>query len=184
MQSAQTLSDGFLNPETIIGDFGVTPGMQIADFGSGSGHVAILLGKRAGEAGKVTAIDIMEDKLDSVRVQAKEAGVKNIETVRADLEVSGGTGIADNSQDLVVLVNILFQSQKKSDILKEAKRVLKMGGRVVVVDWKKSTQGFGPPDLFRSDEGAMQALFTNVGFSFVKNFNTDRYHYGLIFQKP
>ncbi len=157
--------------------------MQIADFGCGAGHIAILIAQRAGENGKVTAFDILEDKLDSVRVRAKAAGLNNVETARANLEVLGSTGLAEQSQDMVILVNILFQSQKKSEILKEAKRVLKPSGTVVFVDWKKGTNGFGPPDELRMDETAMQALFTNEGFILGRKFEAGQFHYGLIFQR-
>lgn len=183
VQSSPTQTDNFLNPEAVVGEFGVQAGMAIADFGSGAGHLAILIAQRAGENGKVTALDILEDKLDSVRVKAKAAGLENIETVRANLEVLGSTGLPDDSQDMAVMVNILFQSSKKADIFKEAKRVLKADGSVVIVDWKKGGGGFGPPDELRTDEAAMQALLVSEGFRFVRNFSAGQYHYGLIFKK-
>src|SRR3990167_8873385 len=104
-------TEGFMNPEKTLSEFGIQPGMTIADFGCGTGHVGILIAQRVGENGKVFAIDIMEDKLDSIRTHAKAVGLKNLETIRANLEVLGGTKLADQSQDMTVLVNILFQSQ-------------------------------------------------------------------------
>lgn len=184
VQSSPTLTDNFLNPEAVVGEFGVQPGMQVADFGSGAGHIAILIAQRIGENGKLVALDILEDKLDAVRVKAKAAGLNNVETVRANLEVIGSTGLPDDSQDLVVLVNILFQSQKKSEIFKEAKRVLKPAGRLVLVEWKKAAGGFGPPDELRIDEAAMQSLLTAEGLAFEHNFSAGQYHYGLSFKKP
>ena len=79
----------------------------------------------------------MEDKLDSFKARTKAAGLENIETKRANLEILGNTGLGDDTQDMVLLINILFQSNKKSDILKEAKRVLKSGGSAILVEWKK-----------------------------------------------
>lgn len=175
---------GFLNPEALVGEFGVQPGMQIADLGCGTGHIGIIMAQRVGENGKVTAVDIMEDKLESIRVRAKEAGLNNLETVHADLEVLGSTGLADNSQDLAVLVNILFQSQKKSEILREAKRLLRPGGMLIIVDWKKAAGGLGPPDELRTDEIAMQSTVISEGLVLSRNFNVGKFHYGLIFQKP
>lgn len=181
MQSAYVSSEGFLNPDAVAGEFGITPGMKVADFGCGAGHLGILAAQRTGKGGMVIALDIMEDKLDSIRARAKAAGLENIETRRANLEVLGSTGISDGTQDLVLLVNILFQSQKKAGILKEAKRVLRSGGSVVVVDWKKNTGGFGPPDHLRTTPEDMQALFEMEGFALVRGFNAGQFHYGLIF---
>jgi len=175
--------EGFLNPETLVGDFGIQPGMQIADLGCGTGHIGILMAQRVGENGRVTAVDIMEDKLDSIRTRAKAAGLANLDTVRADLEVSGSTGLPDHSQDMTVLVNVLFQSQKKAEIIKEAKRVLKPGSNLIVVDWKKGPNGLGPPDELRTDSEEMKLLVSAEDFVFSRAFNAGKFHYGLIFKK-
>src|SRR3989344_2888945 len=133
---------GFMQPERIVGEFGIREGMSVADFGSGAGYFTIILGQKVGENGKVYALDVQETALDNVRVKARAADVKNVETIRTDLEVAGSSGLPDNSQDAVLLANILFQSDKKSDIIREAVRVLKNGGRIILIDWKPGTGGF------------------------------------------
>lgn len=176
-------SEGFLKTDAVVGEFGIVPGMRIADFGCGAGHIGILVAQQTGKDGFVTALDIMEDKLESIKARAKAAGLENIETKRANLEVPRNTGLGDSTQDMVLLINILFQSNKKSDILKESKRVLKSGGSAILVEWKKGGGGFGPPDELRTEAGEMQAIFTAEGFTFVRQFNAGQFHYGLIFKK-
>jgi len=176
--------EGFLNPESLVGDFGIHPGMKIADFGSGSGHVAVLLAQRTGQEGLVTAVDILEDKLDAVRVKAKAAGINNIETIRANLEVPGSSGLPDRSQDLVVLVNVLFQSTRKTDIIRESHRVLRSGGKIAIVEWKKGAGGLGPPEDLRTDDAVIQGLFSKAGLVLDHAFNAGQLHYGMIFNKP
>src|SRR3989338_6359409 len=144
-------SGGFMHPEKIVGEFGIKEGMSIADFGSGAGYFTIILGRMVGEDGKVYALDIQETSLDNVRVKARAVDLKNIETIRTNLEVVGSSGLPDNSQDIVLLANILFQSDKKAEIILEAKRALKNSGRLVLIDWKFGTGGFGPPDELRTD---------------------------------
>lgn len=191
MELAQNLLEGFLNPDSVVREFGIMPGIRIADFGSGAGHIAILVAQKTGQNGYVIALDIMEDKLESIKARARASGLENIETRRANLEVYGNTEIADETQDMVLLVNILFQSTKKPDILKEAKRVLKFGGTIIVVDWKKgvssaqsgSKHGFGPPDELRTDPEVMQSLFTEAGFTLSHTFDAGQFHYGIIFKK-
>lgn len=181
---------GFMNPEKIAAEFGVKEGMMIADFGSGAGYFAILLGKRVGVDGKVFAVDIQESALDNVRVKAKAAGLENVETIRSNLEVLGSSGLKDNSQDMALLANILFQSEQKEEIIKESVRVLKSGGFLVVIDWKRAAgampdgrQGFGPPDNLRTDEIAMRSLVLGEGLVFEKNIDAGQFHYGLKFIK-
>src|SRR3989338_3919606 len=182
--SGNSLSTGgFFNPGSIVNEFGGKERMSIADFVSGAGYFTILMAERAGKEGRVYALDIMESALDSVREKAKAAGLENIEMIRTNLEVVGSSGLADQSQDIVLLANILFQSDKKSDIVKEAKRVLRDNGSLIIIDWKKGAGGFGPPDSLRTDETAMRSLAMGEGLIFDKVFNAGQFHFGVIFKK-
>ena len=174
---------GFLNPGKIVSEFGVSEGMSVADFGSGAGYFTILLGQQVGKDGKVYALDVQEPPLDSVRAKAKAAGLENIETVRANLEVLGSSRLPDNSQDMVLLANILFQSTKKAEIIAEAARVLKSGGALIIIDWKKGAGGFGPPDELRTEQTDMRALAPADIFSFQKDIDAGSFHYGMVFRK-
>jgi len=175
---------GFMNPDKIVSEFGIKEGMMIADFGSGAGYFTILLAKRVGVDGKVFALDIQESALDNVRVKAKAVGLENVETIRSNLEVLSGSGLADGSQDMVLLANILFQSEQKPEIIKEAIRVLKNSGFLVVIDWKRAAGGFGPPDNLRTDEIAMRSLVLGEGLVFENNIDAGQFHYGMKFKKP
>jgi len=172
-----------MDPDAVVGQFGIAEGMRIADFGCGTGHIGVILAQKVGKDGKVTALDVMEDKLDSIRSRAKAAGLENIDTVRANLEVLGSSGLPDASQDVVVVINILFQSTKKQEILAEAKRVLKPAGKLILADWKKGVKGLGPPDELRTDESQMQALCVQAGFSGAQPFDAGQFHYGFMFKK-
>ena len=172
-----------MHPENIAREFGVGEGMSVADFGSGAGYFTIILGQMVGESGKVYALDIQETALDNVRVKAKAVGLKNIEAIRTNLEVMGSSGLPDGSQDIVLLANILFQSDKKAEIIREAKRVLKDAGRLVLIDWKFGTGGFGPPDERRTDDVAMRNLVAGEGLVFEKPIDAGQFHYGMSFKK-
>ncbi|HLD34697.1 MAG TPA: class I SAM-dependent methyltransferase, partial [Patescibacteria group bacterium] len=107
---------------------------------------------------------------------------ENIEAIRANLEVLGSSRLPDNSQDMVLLANILFQSTKKREIISEAARVLKTGGSLIVIDWKKGTGG-GPPDELRAEPTEMKALLSADIFSFQKDIDAGSFHYGMMFVK-
>ncbi len=174
---------GFLDPKSITDRFDLREGMRVADFGSGGGYFTIYIAEKVGESGRVYALDILEDKLDSLRAKARANGLENIETIRTNLEIIGSSSLANNSQDLVLLANILFQSNKKDDIFKEASRVLKKDGETVVIDWKKGAGGFGPPDDLRPDEKEVKLIAEKNSLSFLKEISTGQFHFGLIFKK-
>lgn len=173
----------FMDPVKIIKEIGIKEGMSVSEFGSGAGFFSILIGQRVGSEGHVYSLDIRESALDSVRSKARSNNLSNIETVHTNLEVVGSSGLPDNSQDMVLLANVLFQSKKKEEIIKEAYRVLKKGGKLVVIEWAKGSGGFGPPDHYRTDDIAMQSLVIEVGFLFEHKLSTGRFHYGLVFKK-
>ena len=173
----------FLNPEKISKEFGIKEGMSIADFGCGTGYFTIIIAQKLGKDGKVYALDIQESALDSVITMARSANLKNVETVRANLEILGGSRLQNNSQDMVMLHNMLFQSNKKEEIIREATRILKDNGQVVIIEWKKGISGLGPPDSLKTDEGIMKTLAEKEGLVFVRNIDAGNFHYGMILEK-
>jgi ubiquinone/menaquinone biosynthesis C-methylase UbiE len=170
----------FLDVERIVGLMGISHGQRVAHLGCGAGFYTIPLARAVGESGAVIAVDIMTEPLEAVTERARVAGLSNITTVRADLEVLGGTKIPDASQDLALLANVLFQSQKKEAIIAEAVRMLKPGGRLVIINWKKGAGGFGPPDDLRTDEGVLQNMATQAGVRFERTIDAGRFFVGIV----
>ena len=175
---------GFMNPDKVVDTFGIIPGMKVADFGCGAGYFTISLAGRTGSSGMVYGLDVVESALDSVRAKARVNGLNNIETIRADLEVVGSSGLGNESQDIVLLANILFQSVKRDKILDESKRVLKRYGKLIIIDWKKGTGGFGPPEDIRLDLTGIEVLVKDRGFVYEYPIDAGQFHFGLIFKKP
>lgn len=177
------MQDALLNPESVITNLNIQPGARIADFGSGSGYFTLILAKVVGPDGLVTAVDVLQNKLDTVKTAAYARGLYNINYVRCDLEVYGGSKLDDGSQDMVLLANILFQSQKKEDMIKESRRVLKSGGELVVIDWEPASS-FGPKEAgWKLSKEEAQNLVGNLGFSFVREIQVSKNHWGIIFRK-
>jgi ubiquinone/menaquinone biosynthesis C-methylase UbiE len=172
-----------LDPARVIDNLNIMPDMKVADFGCGTGHFTILIAKRVGEDGRVSAIDVQEAPLESVKTRAREAGLANIDPIRANLEVLGSTRLNDGSQDIVFVANVLFQSNKKDLIIREAYRILKAGGQLVMVEWKKGGGGFGPPDNLRMDGDQLKKLVTGEGLTFERDVEVGQYHHVMMFTK-
>lgn len=129
------LFEMFIKPKEII-DFLATglflrAGFNVADFGCGGGYFTTLIADKVGPEGKVFAIDIQEDALIGTKELAETLGYKNIEFHRADLKK---TVFESDFFDVVFMSQVLFQNQKINEIFKEARRILKNGGYLIVLE--------------------------------------------------
>ncbi len=173
---------GFLYPEEVVRQLNIKRWMKVADFGCGSGYFTIPIAKRLVPESRIYAIDILDSALEAVRSRAKLQGVFNVETIRCDLEKPSATGLTENSIDLVLLANILFQADQKAAIIREARRILKTGGELVIIDWEPN-QPMGPPKELIVPLGAIKQIAEDEGFKFKQKLSVDKYHWGLIFEK-
>jgi len=173
----------FANPEDNVAKLRLREGEIVVDFGSGVGSYVIPAAKRVGQTGKVYAIDIQQDLLVNVRDRAREAGLSNVETIWADVEKPHGSKLEDSFADAAIVSNILFQSEKKDEILKEVKRILKPHGRLLVVDWTDSFGNLGPEAHMIFPQGEAKKLLMQNNFAYENEFEFGDHHYGLIFLK-
>jgi len=172
----------FISPQQIIKQFGIEHGMSVADFGVGSGHYTLAVAEYVGSIGKVYAIDVQKELLERIKKQAIASGYLNVEIVTGDLEKEGGSKLADESVDFVILSNILFQVKNRRTIVKEVLRVLKKGGKVAIIDWSKVSPLGLPAEMIFTKDKASQ-MFMEEGFIMNKEVNTGDMHYGLVFKK-
>lgn len=161
----------------------VSTGATVADLGSGIGTWTLPLARLVGPSGRVYAVDIQKDLLGNIESKAREAGLSNIVYLWGDIETRGGSKIAESSVDVVVLGSVLFQSSAAYSIALEVKRILKSGGRVLVIEWKDSFGGIGPTPEMVVTPLALEKIFVEAGFTPVKNISVGEYHYGMILRK-
>jgi len=170
---------GFISPKKILNDQLVLEStMLAADLGCGSGEWVIPLAEIL-EGGKVYAIDLLDEPLSVIRSKARDRGLDNIELVKSDIE-GVITRLLANSLDLVLMTNMLFQIKDRKAVFEEAGRVLKPGGRVLVIEWNEGA-GIGPEQ--KVSKGELVNLAAGVGFSLVSEFSAGTFHYGLVLKK-
>lgn len=174
----------FSDPKQNVLQLGLRSGMKVADLGSGVGHHALAAASIVGGEGRVYAVDIQEEVLKHLASSAVSAGLKNIETVWGNIEKLGGTTLKDHSMDAVVLSNTLFQLDDHKGAVAEIKRILKPGGRLLVIDWAGSYDGMGPrPENIVPEHTALELFITN-GLHKVKDFRSGPHHYSIVFTAP
>lgn len=173
----------FTQPQEVIAQFDIVPGMTAADLGAGSGHLSRALSRAVGDNGVVLAVEIQKELLDRLRNDLSSEGYGNVELMWGDVEHPRGTKIKDYSVDRAVMSNTMFQLDDKQGAVEEMKRILKPDGKVLFVDWSDSHGGLGPikESVFGPEEA--KSLFENSGFVYDHEVQTGEHHYGIVFRK-
>ena len=155
--------------------------IDVAEFGCGYGTFTIPASKAI--KGTIYAIDIEEEMTKRVTERANEEKLNNIDTILRDF-VHEGSGLEAKSVDYSMLFNILH-AEKPKELLKEAYRILKTGGKLGVIHWNYDPETpRGPPITIRPTPDQCVKWAIEVGFEFESRHDLKPYHYGLVFSKP
>ncbi|MFC1612256.1 class I SAM-dependent methyltransferase [Patescibacteria group bacterium] len=167
-----------LNSDKIIKKLDLKEGYIVADLGCGtSGHFVFPSARLVGEKGKVYAVDILKSALSSIESRAKMQNIYNVEALWADIEVQKGVNMPDESCDAIYLINV----HAKPEMLREALRLLKKNGKLLIVDWKPDVSDFGPASKIASEEAKTRAEELNLQLQ--EEFEAGPKHWGLIYIK-
>ncbi len=180
MDSITTSS--FVIPEVVASHFHLKDGDVIADFGAGSGFFLRALSLRVA-SGKVYACEIQKALVEKISEQVRSQHLTNIYPLWCDLEESNGVPIKSESLDVGILANTLFQIEDKHTACAEMYRMIRPGGRLMVIDWTDSHGGLGPVPEHVCDEELAKSLFETCGFVLEQTYPAGTHHYGLAFRK-
>jgi ubiquinone/menaquinone biosynthesis C-methylase UbiE len=172
----------FSDPAKNVRELGIDLGMKVVDLGAGSGFYTIEAAKLVGSGGRVYAVDVMQDLLAKLKNSAALAGLRNIEVVWGNIEKIGGTKLREGVADRAILSNTLFQIAQgdRDNLALETKRLLKPGGKLMVIDWEP-----GSPMTPKTVVPRMLAegIFQKTGFTLEKTFDAGDHHYGIVFKR-
>ena len=127
------------------------PGERLLEVGPGTGYYALPVASWLGPGGTLEVLDVQREMLDHTLRRAAEERVDGIVATEADAR---SMPYEDESMDGAYLVTVLGEIPDQDAALRELRRVVRPGGRVVVGELFGDPHWVSPPALRRRAEAA------------------------------
>jgi ubiquinone/menaquinone biosynthesis C-methylase UbiE len=148
-----------LKPEKLIEISGIKAGMTGVDLGCGTGAFALPIMSVLGPAGKLYCIDLSPEAIERFRSKNLPANMDVMVGDAAATKLPGGIA------DFVLMALLLHEVDRPDKVLAEAYRLLKVGGKALVMEWREDDEHGGPPKNLRIGRQQMERLLRDAGFS-------------------
>jgi ubiquinone/menaquinone biosynthesis C-methylase UbiE len=176
----QTERRRWQNPDSILAEIGLRPGLTFVDVGCGDGFFALPAARIVGKEGRVYALDFDAESISSLEEKASRGNLKNVETRIGNAE---DNVFCESCADIVFFGIVLHDFYDPAKVLKNASKMIKPSGRLVDLDWKKQPMNFGPPENIRFSEDEAARLIFKAGFKIEQRREAGPFHY-VITAKP
>jgi SAM-dependent methyltransferase len=163
-------------------------GEIVLDLGSGAGFDAFLAAKQVGKSGKVIGVDMTPEMIEKARVNAQKGMYVNVEFVLGEIE---NVPLPDASVDVIISNCVINLSPDKEKVFKEAFRVLRRGGRLMVSDLvlvaelpedlKKSVEAYVGCIAGAIQKGEYMSYIEKAGFSEIQITSESKYPIDAMF---
>ena len=167
------------DPHKIWDTLGLNTPEVLVDIGAGTGFFAIPFADKIPE-GIIYACDTSAVMLDWLKenLPAKYQGrIIPLKTEESTI------GLEDGIADLVFMMLLHHELDNPAQMLLEVKRLLKSGGKIMIVDWAKKEMPFGPPMEIRVDAATIEEQLRQAGFSNIVQHDVLPYNSFLVADK-
>ncbi len=159
----------------VVERLALRPGMTVADVGAGTGYFALRMAAAVLPGGRVFAIDLQPEMLEILRARVADLPITLVNAA------ANHTMLLDASVDLELLANVWHELDEPAATLVEARRILRPGGRLAIVDWRTDVeQPPGPPLSHRVPVATTAEALHDAGWSVEQQETIGAYSYLLL----
>ncbi len=171
--------DSYQKPHEVLEALDIKPGEVIADIGAGSGYFTLRLARHLGQAGRVYAVDVSPEMILHMNRRIRDLKLTNVVTV---LCAPDDPLLADASVDRFFICDTWHHIEGHPRYLGLLKKMLKAGGQVIMIDFKKAPTPIGPPMEMRIARDDLVREMEANGFAVAKEHTFLEYQYFLVFR--
>jgi ubiquinone/menaquinone biosynthesis C-methylase UbiE len=171
--------DDYQKPHEVITALNLKEGEVIADIGAGSGYFTFRLAHHVGDTGRVYAVDVSPDMIVHLNQRIRDLRATNIVTI---LSVPDDPLLADASIDRFFICDTWHHIENHARYLALMKKMLKPGGQIVMIEFKKAQTPVGPPLEMRIDRDDLVKEMDTNGFHLEAEHTFLPYQYFLVFK--
>jgi ubiquinone/menaquinone biosynthesis C-methylase UbiE len=171
--------DAYQKPAEVLRALGLRAGESIADIGSGSGYFTLRLASAVGPTGRVYGVDVDPDMVRHLNRRVRDSGVANVVSI---LAAPDDPLLQDASVDRFFICDTWHHIDDQAKYLGLMKRMLRPGGEVVMIDFKKEATPLGPPLEMRIARETLVQQMQAAGFRLAAEHAFLPYQYFLVFK--
>ena len=171
--------DAYQKPHEVITALRLKEGEVIADIGAGSGYFTFRLAHHVGDTGRVYAVDVSPDMIVHLNRRIRDLQLKNVVTI---LAAPDDPLLADVSIDRFFICDTWHHIENRDRYLALLKKMLKPGGQIIMVEFKKEQTPMGPPMEMRIERDDLVKEMEKNGFRLAAEHTFLPYQYFLVFK--
>ena len=171
--------DEYQKPHEVITALKLKDGEVIADIGAGSGYFTFRLAHHLGDTGRVYAVDVSPDMIVHLNRRIRDLRATNVVTI---LSVPDDPLLMDASIDRFFICDTWHHIADHPRYLALMKKMLKPGGQIVMIKFRKAQTPVGPPMEMRIDRDDLVKELDTNGFHLEAEYTCLPYQYFLVFK--
>ncbi len=173
-----------IDQETFFSALNLNGPLTVLDVGCGVGNYVMALAERIGPEGQIIGLDAWPEGIETLHRRAADRGMSQVQPLLMDMQQ--GIPLEAASVDLCLLATVyhdLVQDGLSGEAVSDIRRVLKPGGRLAVVEFKRMDGPPGPPRRIRIGPNELRGRLAPEGFEEIRTGSLGPFVYISVFRK-